>query len=535
MVSTKKRLVKNNSFFSTYLTYSNCLILIFFIISFIGILNHEMWRDETQAWLLARDSSTLIDLYQNLKYEGHPGLWHLCLFFIAKFTHNPFSMQLFHILISTASVYIFVKLSPFNIVEKTLFTFSYFSLFEYNLISRNYNLGLFLVLLFCYLFTSQNRNYILTSLSLAFLANTNIYGLIICLCLSLTLIIDTVRLYKIGQYQLDRKLTINLTIGLIILFLGIGLSIFQLFPAAVQDTAKDIQQNIGEETVVSRFDFILTMLRRLGYAVRAIWYSYIPIPDIFSYHFWSHNIVRNSPFLVLFASFISLFLIFFSIAIFLNKPIALFFYLSATSGILIFTWLKFQGTLRHHGNLFIVFLASIWISRCIRESYDIPERLNQFISYYKENQRKLITIILAIQVISGIYAYSMDLIYPFSKSKVAAEYIKQEGLTDSLIIGDKNTIVSPISAYTNLKIYYIAYEKFGSFFDNPQTKFIKNQSQLVDRIKREIENSSKQNILILSYPLNIETRELTFIKLKDFQNSILGEERYYIYTVENKI
>ncbi|MEO1762927.1 MAG: hypothetical protein AAFR83_13360, partial [Cyanobacteria bacterium J06629_18] len=224
-----------------------------------------------------------------------------------------------------------------------------------------------------------------------------------------------------------------------------------------------------------------------------------------------------------------------SIAIFLNKPIALFFYLSATSGILIFTWLKFQGTLRHHGNLFIVFLASIWISRCIRESYDIPERLNQFISYYKENQRKLITIILAIQVISGIYAYSMDLIYPFSKSKVAAEYIKQEGLTDSLIIGDKNTIVSPISAYTNLKIYYIAYEKFGSFFDNPQTKFIKNQSQLVDRIKREIENSSKQNILILSYPLNIETRELTFIKLKDFQNSILGEERYYIYTVENQI
>ena len=228
MVTTKKRLVKNNSFFSKYLTYSNCLILSFFIISFIGILNHEMWRDETQAWLLARDSSTIIDLYQNLKYEGHPGLWHLCLFFIAKFTDNPFSMQLFHILISTASVYTFVKLSPFNIVEKTLFTFSYFSLFEYNLISRNYNLGLFLVLFFCYLFTSQNRNYILTSLSLAFLANTNIYGLIICLCLGLTLIIDTVRLYKIGQYQLDNKRIRNLTIGLIILFLGIGLSIFHV-------------------------------------------------------------------------------------------------------------------------------------------------------------------------------------------------------------------------------------------------------------------------------------------------------------------
>ncbi|MDY6897033.1 MAG: hypothetical protein SWZ49_03010 [Cyanobacteriota bacterium] len=534
MVTSQKITTRNNSFLSKYLTYSNCLILIFFIISFIGILNHEMWRDETQAWLLGRDSSTLIELYQNLKYEGHPGLWHLCLFFIAKFTHNPFSMQLFHILISTASVYIFVKLSPFNIIEKTLFTFSYFSLFEYNLISRNYNLGLFFVFVFCYLFTSKNRNYILTPLSLAFLANTNIYGLIICLCLSLTLIIDTVRLYKIGQYQPDSNQVRNLTIGLIILFIGIGLSIFQLFPAAVQDTAKDIQQNIGGETVVSRFDFILTMLKRLGYAIRAIWYSYIPIPDLFSYHFWSHNIIRNHHFLILFASFISLFLIFFSILIFIDKPIALFFYLSATSGILLFSWLKFQGTLRHHGNLFIIFLASIWISRYFRESYNIPKRFHKIASYLKTNQKKIIASILVIQMMSGIYAYSMDLIHPFSKSKIAANYIKQEGLTESFILADKNTVVSPISAYANVKIYYLAYEKLGSFFDNPQTNFIKNQSELVDKVKFAIQNSRRKNILILTYPLEIKTSELKFTKLKDFKNSILGEERYYIYTVEIK-
>lgn len=534
MVTTQKRTIRNNSFFSKYLTYSNCLILIFFILSFIGILNHEMWRDETQAWLLARDSSTLIDLYQNLKYEGHPGLWHLCLFLIAKFTHNPFSMQFFHILISTASVYIFVKLSPFNIIEKTLFTFSYFSFFEYNLISRNYNLGLFLVFIFCNLFTSKNRNYIITFLSLALLANTNIYGLIICLCLSLTLIIDTVRLYKIGQYKPDSKQVRNLTIGLIILFLGIGLSIFQLFPAAVQDTAKDIQQSIGEETVVSRFNFIFIMLKRLGYATRAIWYSYVPIPDLFEYHFWSHNIVRNHNYLIFLASLISLLLMFFSTLIFIDKPLALLFYLSATSGILIFSWLKFQGTLRHHGNLFIIFLASIWISRCFKESFNIPKRfhIHKLFSYFKKNQKRVITLILVIQMISGIYAYSMDLIHPFSKSKVAANYIKKEGLTKSFIIADKDTIISPISAYANIKIYYLAYEKLGSFFENPQTKFIKNQSELVDKIKLEIQDSKIKNILILSYPLNIKTNELKFTKLKEFKNSIVGEERYYIYAVE---
>jgi len=89
----------------------------------------------------------------------------------------------------------------------------------------------------------------------------------------------------------------------------------------------------------------------------------------------------------LFASFISLFLILFSTLIVIDKPLALFFYFSATSGILIFTWFKFQGTLRHHGNLFIIFLVSIWISRCFRESYNIPKRFHQVASYLKKSEK----------------------------------------------------------------------------------------------------------------------------------------------------
>lgn len=100
------------------------------------------------------------------------------------------------------------------------------------------------------------------------------------------------------------------------------------------------------------------MLKRLGYSLRPIWYSYIPIPNLLEYHFWNQNIVEISKLLKLFALLMSLFFLFFSILIFMNKPIVLFFYLSGTSGILIFSWLKFMGTLRHHGNLFIVFFSS---------------------------------------------------------------------------------------------------------------------------------------------------------------------------------
>jgi hypothetical protein len=41
--------------------------------------HHELWRDEVQAWLLDRDSSSAIDLLSRQKYEGHPALWQLLL------------------------------------------------------------------------------------------------------------------------------------------------------------------------------------------------------------------------------------------------------------------------------------------------------------------------------------------------------------------------------------------------------------------------------------------------------------------------
>ena len=104
---------------------ANILTLIFLILGIIGILNHEMWFDELQAWLIARDSSSLADLLINIRYEGQPGLWHLCLYFISKLTTNPVGMQFFHLGIATLIVYLFVHYSPFNKLQKN---FIYFQL-----------------------------------------------------------------------------------------------------------------------------------------------------------------------------------------------------------------------------------------------------------------------------------------------------------------------------------------------------------------------------------------------------------------------
>jgi predicted secreted protein len=39
-----------------------------------GLLRHEMWRDELQAWMVADRAHSVPQLFANLRYEGNPVL-----------------------------------------------------------------------------------------------------------------------------------------------------------------------------------------------------------------------------------------------------------------------------------------------------------------------------------------------------------------------------------------------------------------------------------------------------------------------------
>ena len=126
------------------------LSLVFFISALCFIGQHEMWRDELQAWLLARDSATVIELFQNLKYEYHQSLWYLLLFPLTRMFDMPEAMQYLNVSIATAAIYIMAKYSPFSLMQKTFLAFSYFLFYEYAFIARNYALTVFFIFLLCH-------------------------------------------------------------------------------------------------------------------------------------------------------------------------------------------------------------------------------------------------------------------------------------------------------------------------------------------------------------------------------------------------
>ena len=185
----------------------------FFVIALLGLLSHEMWRDEHQAWLVARDANSLSQLLDNMNYEGNPALWHFFLYWISRVTHDPIYMQAFHLLVATSFIFIFNRYAPLSNLHKILFSFGYFPLYEYAVISRSYGLGILLVFGICALFKTRTTKYILIGVLLALLANVTIYAVVIACCIAGILVLD----YFLYQ-QRNGKSMMQLAIGLVIFY-----------------------------------------------------------------------------------------------------------------------------------------------------------------------------------------------------------------------------------------------------------------------------------------------------------------------------
>src|SRR4249920_3250537 len=90
---------------SKQLRYSLIVTGVFLCFAAFGLWHHEMWRDEHQAWLVARDAHSLSQFFQNIRYEGNPGLWHSLLYLITCFSHNPVYMQVLHLMIACGFIF----------------------------------------------------------------------------------------------------------------------------------------------------------------------------------------------------------------------------------------------------------------------------------------------------------------------------------------------------------------------------------------------------------------------------------------------
>ena len=476
---------------------------------------HEMWRDEIQAWLLARDSTTPWALLHNMRYEGHPGLWHLLLWGPAHLTADPVAMQMVHAVIATASVLLLLRFAPFNLITRLLLAGGYFMAYEWGVVSRNYAISVLLLFAVAALHRRRWVWFPAQAALLFALCHTNIHSILLVLVLAPTLAIEYAVAYA-GRYHDAPRVLPRVLAGFLIIACGLVSGIRQTSPPDDTGFAPGWNwkwsQGQARQTACSVFNAAL------------------PLPPD-NVNFWTNNSVTQKvppesliPWALLILAIGCLF--------FAAQPWPIVPYLAGSAVLLVFFYVKYPGTYRHHGFLFLNFVVLLWMTwdyqrlRLPWRWADLP------VGYGYRFRDVLLWPLLIVHIAGTCVAVKQDWKAPFSNGKAAAAWLhgKYGDGSGHVLIGDSCLEASTVVGYAPFdRVFYASRNDYGSYviWDNKW----RGVGNLPNAIKRFRANGTNDLVLILSGPAP-SMPGVKLVQSAAFTEPSIAHEQYYLYTVQ---
>ena len=471
---------------------------------------HEMWRDELQAWVLARDSLSLTELLQNMRYEGHPPFWHTLLLVLTTFSSTPEHMQILHAMICTISVYLFVRHSPFTPLQKSLYPFGYFTLYEYGVISRGYSTGICLMFLALAIYYARGKSFsIPVAICLGLTSFTSVYGLMLATCLAFCLWLSE-EAPEVKGTPLPPQTSRRKRRAFLVFACMTTLAILSILPAPDHGYAREWHLSLSFHRLIATFNTFSKSL--------------LPFHKV-TLHFRERYLL---PELWLLATSGMLFVYLTSTLRHHRQILALFF--AGTGSYFLFAYIKFPGEIRHHGHLFILMLICLWL---LRESSPAKKAAP------KNPGNKLITLILSLQVIAVAPVLWLEYHHPFSLGKSTALFIKNILQKDDCIAAYPDYSSPVLSAYLGRELLLPGDSRSGSYmrFDLPSS--VKSKKGLtVEQLFSALDTMTRKHrcsstVLVLRRPLeakDIPTQATMSInKLTSMTEGIIGSENTYLY------
>ena len=201
----------------------------------------------------------------------------------------------------------------------------------------------------------------------------------------------------------------------------------------------------------------------------------------------------------------------------------------STFAITLFFYVKFGGYLRHHGFLFIILIAALWLYHDSKKSslFQFP-RIFKEIALSKVN--KFIYLILVVHFISSLIALYKDYYLNFSSAREVAEFLKKSNLTDSEIIGHSSSTMIGISGYLDGKeIFFLEENRYGTYKKWDLEKMNEVNYSLIDLVAERLAKNNNKVLLILNIPIDEYTEDYSFNKIFESEESIVENEKFYIY------
>ena len=156
--------------------------VILIVFNVILMFRHEAWRDEAQAWLMAKELTPLT-LLNELSYEGHPFLWFTVLMPFAKAGLPYITLNIVSTVIMTVVMILIATVSPFDRISRMLLAASPLCIYAFSAISRSYCLVALLMVLLAMADRSRYEHPLRFCILIALLVQTHIVMIGMCFAL----------------------------------------------------------------------------------------------------------------------------------------------------------------------------------------------------------------------------------------------------------------------------------------------------------------------------------------------------------------
>jgi len=484
-----------------------------------AMANHELWRDEAEPWLLALHSGSFAELFRNVKYEGHSTLWYVSLFVLTRVTASPVAMQVLHLGIGAAIVWTFARYAPFTRLQRVLFALGYFPLYEYAVVSRDYSVGVLLLLAICAALGPRAIRFPTVVVLLALVPHTNVFAAVVGLALGLTLLVDR---WLLGGPMLTKGVSrAQFAWGLAVVSISVALAAVQLKPPA-------------DSAIVVGWQPILT-LDMLAKRVRTVAEPLFPIPQLdrewwtkpFLWNLWAVGPLRWP---LAGATYAVLGWVAFGLA---RQPRALIFLATAVSGLIAFTYLKFAGEVRHLGHFFVALVMALWLGN-IEDARRSGVSDGWIGRAWAFANRTLFTTLLGVHVLGGALAVLLDRRYIFSNGKATAAYLVEHGLDRAPFVAEPDYTAQSVLVYLQPKqAYFPRGERTGAFVIWNKARLAPvTDSACLDRARRLATDGGTPAVLLLNHPLAVDSTDSAGTReLARFVGSTVGDEDFYVYSV----
>ncbi len=438
----------------------------FAVLTSLLVAHHEPWRDEADAWLVARDQSVL-GVLRLAGYSGTPCLWYFVQMPFAKLGFPYETQGILNLVIMFLAAAVFVFRAPLPLVPKLVLLFGYHLSFEYAVVARNYGLGILLLFLVA---ASDKERFVRPlryGLLLALLANVSAHFFMVSGVLCAFWLFELFR----------RERAPALFLGPAIAALGILATFAQLLPA------RDGQFPPGLFTTFVPVR-LLAPYRTLFPYGESYWRAAVSIATF------------ALPLLYL-----------------ATRPRALLLFSACYTCLLYIFVFKHGGGAWHYGLVLIVLIASLWIGE------ESPENLTNPLARALRIDRARLPVVRtgAYAVLSagvflswmfvGAPSWMLEMNEEFSEARSMAHYLRAEHLERRRIAAHMVVAESLLPYLPGKSFYYPSLGKYGTHLDWDRRYYENFNMPVTDAVeatKRHFadwRNPADPVLLLLNQPL----------------------------------